>query len=291
MVAHLLCKQRVVGSSPIASTEIEGGVARVSGAAPLRRVPPQPANLGHDVTVHQGWVVSVEVSGEEVRRALLDMRSSSITVGRAKGVGLRVDLPWVSAVQLSVQPFGRDLLLTNGPRTRMKVRSPRVTATARALGRVCIDAAGDARITWPELDGELVVRLVLARDVDLSLPVVGDPPWVDGGPWRQRGRLTAAFGHDRERPFTVDPDLRHRMAVLFAHVFDGEAPPDNLYERAAAALGEPETAARLKTAAQRLRSRVNNGRAGPPLEDADALGHFLVETAKVLTEADLTPND
>lgn len=232
----------------------------------------------------QAWVVQLLVA-EEVHTCAFLSQQGQTTVGRSLTVGLRVDVPWVSALQMTIQPVGQGLLLTNGPRTRMKVRSPRVSATVRPLGRAFVDSGERTRVTWPELDGALVVKLE-ARDADgLHLPLVRDPVMGETRSIRRLGGTD--FGELQMGTFVIDSSLRHRMAVLFAHVFDDAEPPSNLYRHAAGILGSQESPEQLKTAAQRLRLRINCQRRGTALRDAESLGYYLVETAKLITERDL----
>jgi hypothetical protein len=88
---------------------------------------------------------------------------------------------------------------------------------------------------------------------------------------------------------SIEPGLRHRMAVLFQHLIDGTDPPRNLYRHASAALGPEDTEANLKAATHRLIERINKGRRGHRLEDVEALGYYLVHTTRAVQETDLAP--
>ena len=244
------------------------------------------------------WIVRVDVDGRPGPRHLLSAKG--VTVGRARHAGLHVPEVWVSTVQARLQVHGASVVAVNGTRTRMRVSSRRVKARAERGAAVLLQAgsSGPVVLSWPELDGRLEVHAQWQTGTAPSRPVAADRPAV-----RSPYVGTAAAAND----LPIEPELRHRMAVLFQHLIDESEPPRNLYRNAAGPLGMTEES--LKAAANRLMKRINDRRwdsirghdharrrddhvrPANDLNSVESLGYYLVRMTQVVTEQDLAGPD
>jgi hypothetical protein len=171
-------------------------------------------------------------------------------------------------------------MLANGTRTRVRVKSRRADGYFQANALVALQQ-GTWDLTW-DLDGECRatakidrVRQGEARRMPVALSTKGEyvgrpAPLTDVAAARMK----------------MSPQIRHRLAVLFAYEIEGFPAPPNMCRAAADRIGARERD--VLKAAVRIRDRVNALRLAR-LDSLEELGFYLVHVSGVIGPDDLDP--
>lgn len=230
------------------------------------------------------WNLVVEVCLGAKCRPPVAVRDA-VTVGRYKFAALRVDLPTVSETQCQLVSADVGWVITNGPRTPMKVTGPLVEAVVQPGGQVLL-TAGAHTVRWPELGADLRLKVRVTGKVGPEVAgVIKDPK-----PVTMRPRHTTQFPLDvvGRSQRQAGERSRHRLAVMFKHLILGGEEPTSIYRAALESLageGDRVTGDALRQLVRQETRRVLE--AGGPRLDVRGLGTFLVTTTNSLGELDL----
>ncbi len=209
-------------------------------------------------------------------------RRSPASVGRRDRHAFELRQEWVPKDLGTFQPVEEGWLFTNLSRAWMRIESDFIL-TGSAVFRpeaMTMLQRGDHRITWEGLGQPLGVSVTVRtrRLEDQRVPYAVDSA-VDG-------HAAGAGSYLGVTDAPMSAALRYRLAVLYSHLLEGEAPPRNWLERRAETLGMRQDD--LVATAHRYRRRLNVVRT-LDLQSLEELGEYLVLKSEELTKDDLQP--
>lgn len=213
-------------------------------------------------------------------------RRAPASVGRRERFALELQPQWVPRDLGTFTPVDDGWLFTNSSRALMRLESELVltgSAGFRPQAMVMLQR-GDHRITWEGLERPLAVSVTVRtrRLDDQRMPYVLDSALDTNVDGRQGG--AGSYLGVTDAPMSAV--LRHRLAVLYRHLIEGEPEPRNLLASRASALGISEE--ELQRTAHRCRRRLNVVRA-LDLQSLEELGEYLVLKNDELARDDLDP--
>lgn len=226
--------------------------------------------------------IALRVDGATVGPFALPRRGAA-EIGRSLGSAIPLKPAWAPRLLATLTSSEGGWMLTNGPRTRVRVRSRWVNGYSQPNALMILQQ-GVWDFKW-DLDGECRAEVKVERarqGLEQNLPVALSRKGEFVG--RPHGQLTDVAG-SRMR---LSPQIRHRLAVLFAYEIEEVAAPVNICKTAAERLGGGETERRVLNSALRVRARINDLR-HESIESLEELGFYIVQVAQAIGPEDLDP--
>lgn len=206
---------------------------------------------------------------------------TELRIGRDERSALHIPETWVphALARFLPGPTSDTWLLQNGSRARLRVQDAFVDVHEFGPRAMIVLQSGSTQVSWPELDDECRIGITIASGAAAGLEPLDEARTTS--PIDREARVPTEFAAD---DFDLTPGQRVTLAVLFAHLILGTPKPANLAAAAGAALGRSASAVTVQAAS--VRARLNKDR-WLELVDTEQLGHYLVNTARALTLADL----
>jgi len=226
--------------------------------------------------------ITLKVDGETLGPFALPRRGDA-EIGRSLGSAIRLKPAWAPRLLATLTPSERGWMLTNGTRTRVRVKSRWVDGYCQPNALMVLQQ-GVWDFKW-DLDGECRAEVKVER----ARPgLVQGPPVALSRKGEFVGRALGQRTDVAGSRMRLSPQIRHRLAVLFAYEIEDVAAPVNICKAAAERLGGGVTERRVLNSALRVRARINDLR-HESIESLEELGFYIVHVAEAIGPEDLDP--